>query len=74
MGRNCINFNCIPFERKFKILQDFLNTVFLIGDYLWSKFQQDETIFGRVRAQMNAESIQISKIKNTKIKTFGNFT
>ena len=53
-----VNFNCIPFESKFKILQDFLNTVFLIGDYLWSKFQEDETIFGRVRAQMDAESIQ----------------
>ena len=42
-----VNFSYIPFEPKFKILKDFLNTVFfLIGDYLWSKFQQDRTIFG----------------------------
>ena len=30
-----VNFNCTPFEPKFKILKDFSNTVFLIGDYLW---------------------------------------
>ena len=61
-----VNFNCILFEPKFKILKDFSNTVFLIGDYLWSKFQQDQTIFGGVRAQkisksayfMDSESIQ----------------
>ena len=46
-----VKFNCISFELKFKILQDFSNTVFLIGDYLWSKFQQDETIFGGVKTQ-----------------------
>ena len=23
--------------------------VFIIGDYLWSKFQQDQTIFGEIR-------------------------
>ena len=51
-----VNFSCIPFEPKFKILKDFLNTVFfLIGDYLWSKFQQDRTIFGAVRAQKIAK-------------------
>ena len=51
-----VNFSCIPFEPKFKILKDFLNTVFfLIGDYLWSKFQQDRTIFGGVRAQKIAK-------------------
>ena len=33
-----VNFNCIPSEPKFKILKDFSNSVFLIGDYLWSKF------------------------------------
>ena len=51
-----VNFNCIPFELKFKSLQDFSNTIFLIGDYLWSKFQQDETTFGRVRAPKNPKS------------------
>ena len=43
----------------------------LIGDYLWSKFQQDQTIFEGVTAQkipkrgdfMDAESIQ-KKIEN----------
>ena len=61
-----VNFSCIPFELKFKILKDFSNLVFLIGDYLWSKFQQYQTLFGGVRAQkipkrghfMDTESIQ----------------
>ena len=61
-----VNFNCTTFEPKLKILNDFSNTVFLIVDYLWSKFQQDQTIFGGARAQKipkrghfkNVESIQ----------------
>ena len=48
-----VNFNCTPFEPKFKILKDFSNTVFLIGDYLWSKFQQDQTIFVESKGQKN---------------------
>ena len=61
-----MNFNCIPFEPKIKIWKDFSNSVYLIGDYLWSKFQQDQAIFGGVRVQkipkrghfMDAEPIQ----------------
>ena len=48
-----VNLNCIPFEPKFKILKDFSNTVFLIGDCLWSKFQQDQTIFVESKGQKN---------------------
>ena len=33
-----LNIYCILFEAKFKTFKDFSNTVFLIGDYLWSKF------------------------------------
>ena len=41
-----VNFGCIPFEPKFKILKDSSNTVFvLLEKYLWSKSQQDRTIF-----------------------------
>ena len=61
-----VNFGCIPFEPKFKTLKDFSNTVCLIRDFIWSKLQQDQTIFGGIRAQkatkrghfMDAESIQ----------------
>ena len=55
-----VNFRCLPFILKFKILKDFLNSVFLIADYLWSKFQQDWKMFGGVRAQpknLDAESV-----------------
>ena len=48
-----VNFGCIPFEPKFKILKDFSNTVFvLLEEYLWSKSQQDRTIFGGVRPKI----------------------
>ena len=65
--------NYIPFEPKSKIFKDFSSTVLLIGDYLWSKFQQDQAIFGRVRAQkiskrshfMDAESIQKNQFTTT---------
>ena len=46
-----VNFGCLPFILKLKISKDFFNSVFLIGDYLWSKFQQNWTMFGGVRAQ-----------------------
>ena len=36
-----INFGCLPFILKFKILKGFSNSLFIIGEYLWSKFQQD---------------------------------
>ena len=38
-----VNFRCLPFKLKFKILKEFSNPVFdlLDEDYLWSKFQQD---------------------------------
>ena len=43
-------FGCVPFHWKFKLLNNYLNTVFvLLKEYLWSKFQEDGTIFGRVR-------------------------
>ena len=48
-----VNFECIPFEAKFKILKDFSNTVFvLLEEYLWSKSQQDQTIFRGVRPKI----------------------
>ena len=48
-----VNFGCIPFEPKFKSLNDFTNTVFiLLEEYLWSKSQQNRTIFGEVRPQI----------------------
>ena len=61
-----VNFGHIPFRPKCKILKDFSNSICLIGDNLWSKFQQDQTMFGEVRAQkppkmgnfMDAETIQ----------------
>ena len=47
-----VNFNCILFEPEFKILKDsFKQCVFLNRDYLWSNFQQDQTIFVGVRNQ-----------------------
>ena len=47
-----VNFGCIPFEPKFKILKDFSNTVFLLlEDYLCSKFQQNWTACVGVRAR-----------------------
>ena len=54
MNQNC-KIRCVSFEPKFKILKDFSNTVFVLFetglDLLWSKFQQDQTIFGAVKAQ-----------------------
>ena len=48
-----VNFGCIPFQPKFKILKDFWNTVFvLLEEYLWSKSRQDRTIFGGVRPKI----------------------
>ena len=47
-----LNLGWVLFEAKYgKILNDFSNSVYLIGEYLWWKFQQDWTIFGGVRAQ-----------------------
>ena len=47
-----VNFNCILFEPEFKILKDsFKQCVFLNRDYVWSNFQQDQTIFVGVRNQ-----------------------
>ena len=45
------NLGCVPFKPKLRILKNFSNNVFLIGDYLWSKLQQGQTIFGGVTAQ-----------------------
>ena len=48
-----VNFGCIPFEPKFKILKDFSNTVFVsLEEYLWLKSQQNRTIFGGVRSKI----------------------
>ena len=35
-----VNFRCLPFQLKFKILKEFSNTVFVLldRDYFWSKF------------------------------------
>ena len=52
-----INIGRVPFEPKCKILKDFSNSFCLIGDNLWSKFQQDWTIFGGVRAQNTQKGV-----------------
>ena len=60
------NFQCVPSEPNFKILKNFSSNVFVLLDYLWSKFQQDRTIFGNIEAKkppkkghfMDAESTQ----------------
>ena len=37
-----VNFVCIPFEPKLKLLKDYSNTMFaLLEDYLWSKLTTD---------------------------------
>ena len=46
-------FGCVPFDSNFKLLKDFLNTVFvLFEDHYWSIFQHDPTIFEEVRAKV----------------------
>ena len=49
---NSVNFGCVTFEPKSKISIDFSNTVFVLletkSQSLWSKFQQDRSIFGGV--------------------------
>ena len=50
---NSVNFGWVTFEPKSKISIDFSNTVFVLletkSQSLWSKFQQDRSIFGGVR-------------------------
>ena len=58
-----INFQCVPFEPNSKIFKEFSNNAFVLLDYLWSKFHQDRTIFGRIKAK---------KTKNKQTKR-GNF-
>ena len=68
-------FQCVPFDPNFKTLKNFSNNELALLDYLWSKFQQDQTIFWGIWAKnnlkmgrfMDAESIQET------LKTF-NFT
>ena len=40
-----VNFGCVSFEPKCEHLKEFSNSVYLTGDYIWSKFQQDAAIF-----------------------------
>ena len=48
-----VKFGCVPFDSNFKLLKDFLNTVFvLFEDHYWAIFQHDPTIFGEVRAKV----------------------
>ena len=60
-GTKIVNFQCVPFEPNFKVLKDFSNNGFVLLDYLWPKFQQDQEIFGGIRNQKgmtpDAESI-----------------
>ena len=73
-----VKFICVPFESKFKFLKDFSSSVCLIGDYLWSKFQEDQTIFWRVRTQqipkrdnfMDAGSKQQTFLFHNHIRSF----
>ena len=48
-----VNFGCVALEPKYKISADLSNTVFILletkSQSLWSKFQQDRSIFGGVR-------------------------
>ena len=62
------------FKSNSKILKDYSNNVFVLLDYLWSKFNQDQTIIGGIRDKktirshfMDAESIQgtLKIFKNT---------
>ena len=48
---NTVNFQCVQYKPDFKILKDFANNVFVLLGYLSSKFQQDRTIFGGIRAR-----------------------
>ena len=65
-----VNFGCTTFQPKLNNLKDSSNIVFvLLEDYLWSKFQLDRTIFGRVRAQ-NLQKETISWILNQYEKYF----
>ena len=76
MDQNCTFWVCSIWAKIQKFEGFFKRCVCLIGGYLWSNFQQDQTIFGGVRAQkilkrvhfMDAESIQnILNIFNFKI-------
>ena len=76
MDQNCTFWVCSIWAKIQKFEGFFKHCVCLIGGYLWSNFQQDQTIFGGVRAQkilkrvhfMDAESIQnILNIFNFKI-------
>ena len=71
-----VNFGSVTFEPKYKISIDFSNTVFVLletkSQSLYSKFQQDWSIFGGVRPKNpkkgplhNAEPIQ--KTENFKV-------
>ena len=50
-----VNFGCVALEPKYKISVDLSNTVFILletkSQSLWSKFQQDRSIFGGVRPE-----------------------
>ena len=47
-----VNFCCIPFEPKFRILKDFSNTEFFLSETTYGQsFQQDQTMFWGVKAQ-----------------------
>ena len=52
---NTVNFQCVQYKPDFKILKDFPNNVFVLLGYLWSKFQQDRTIFGGIGAKENTK-------------------
>ena len=54
-----VNFRCLPFELNSKFWSIFQTLSFqtLIGDHLWSKFQQNWTIFWGERAQKTQERV-----------------
>ena len=45
-----VNFQRVSFEPNFKIFKDFSDNVFVLLDYLWSKFQQNRTKSVGIRA------------------------
>ena len=59
MDQNC-KLWCVPFERKFRVVKDFSNTVFvLLKDYLEDQTILDRTIFGGARARTPPPPIKV---------------
>ena len=69
-----VDFQCVLFEPNFKSLKDFPSSVFVLLNSLWSKFQQDGTIFGGIRARKPKKGLFHGFSINTSIFEIFNFT